>query len=199
MGQTEQLANVKEIFPVNSENRTIPVRTKVELVIFKTTFIAQWVFKILTSNIYFRFETVTAVLKMQLEAVMFFSRNAGIHQYARGLLIVLMIEAANAFETSVNFYQTIQRYNPEDWNLRKITSSNSNRKAIYAGSMVHFEGSFVGDFAISLLTRVWRPKRNLFLASLRLLRPHYHSFFEEFCQRHNGGACLGAIFLFLLH
>jgi hypothetical protein len=32
----------------------------------------------------------------------------------RGLLIVLMMEAASTSETSVNFYQTIRRNNPED-------------------------------------------------------------------------------------
>jgi hypothetical protein len=33
--------------------------------------------------------------------------------------------------------------------------------------MVHFEGSFARDFAISLLTWIWRPKRTLFFL------PHY--------------------------
>jgi hypothetical protein len=31
--------------------------------------------------------------------------------------IVLMMEAVNTSETSVNFYQTISRYNPEDSHL----------------------------------------------------------------------------------
>jgi hypothetical protein len=38
--------------------------------------------------------------------------------HARGLLITLMIEAARTSETLVNFYQTTQRYNPEDSHLR---------------------------------------------------------------------------------
>jgi hypothetical protein len=33
---------------------------------------------------------------------------------ARGLLIALMMEAASTSETSVNFYQTTRRNNPED-------------------------------------------------------------------------------------
>jgi hypothetical protein len=33
---------------------------------------------------------------------------------ARGLLIALMMEAAKASETSVNFNKTTRRYNPED-------------------------------------------------------------------------------------
>jgi hypothetical protein len=63
-----------------------------------------------------------------------------------------MMETARIFETSVNFYQTTRRNNPEDSHLKKIISSISNGKAIYASSMVHFEGSFARDFAISLLT-----------------------------------------------
>jgi hypothetical protein len=34
--------------------------------------------------------------------------------HARGLLIVLMMEAARSSETLVNFYQITRRYNPED-------------------------------------------------------------------------------------
>jgi hypothetical protein len=30
-----------------------------------------------------------------------------------------MMEAASTSETSVNFYQTAQRYNPEDGNIRR--------------------------------------------------------------------------------
>jgi hypothetical protein len=36
---------------------------------------------------------------------------------SRGLLIALMMEAARTSETLVNFYQTTQRYNPEDSHL----------------------------------------------------------------------------------
>jgi hypothetical protein len=36
---------------------------------------------------------------------------------SRGLLITLMMEAARASEKLVNFYQTTQRYNPEDSHL----------------------------------------------------------------------------------
>jgi hypothetical protein len=36
---------------------------------------------------------------------------------ARGLLIALMMEAARISATLVNFYQTTQRYNPEDNHL----------------------------------------------------------------------------------
>jgi hypothetical protein len=39
---------------------------------------------------------------------------------ARGLLIVLMMEAARTSETLVNFYQTTRRYNPEDSHHPKI-------------------------------------------------------------------------------
>jgi hypothetical protein len=34
------------------------------------------------------------------------------------LTIALMMEAASISETSVNFYQTTQRYNPEDSHLQ---------------------------------------------------------------------------------
>jgi hypothetical protein len=36
-------------------------------------------------------------------------------------LIALMMEAARASETLVNFYQTTRRYNPEDSHLRFFT------------------------------------------------------------------------------
>jgi hypothetical protein len=35
----------------------------------------------------------------------------------RGAIIAIMMEAASTSETSVNFYQTTQRYNPEDSHL----------------------------------------------------------------------------------
>jgi hypothetical protein len=38
--------------------------------------------------------------------------------HACSLLIILMMEAARTSETSVNFYQTTRRYNPEDSYLR---------------------------------------------------------------------------------
>jgi hypothetical protein len=34
--------------------------------------------------------------------------------FTRAMMIALMIEAASASETSVNFYQTTQRYNSEN-------------------------------------------------------------------------------------
>jgi hypothetical protein len=44
--------------------------------------------------------------------------------HARGLLIALMMEAARTSETLVNFYQTTQRYNPEDIHLRTHCHEN---------------------------------------------------------------------------
>jgi hypothetical protein len=38
---------------------------------------------------------------------------------ARGLLMALMMKAVRPSETSVNFYQTTRRNNPEDSHLRK--------------------------------------------------------------------------------
>jgi hypothetical protein len=43
---------------------------------------------------------------------------------ARGLLIALMMEAASTSETSVNFYQTTRRYNPEDSHLHTRRREN---------------------------------------------------------------------------
>jgi hypothetical protein len=40
------------------------------------------------------------------------------------LLIALMMEAARTSETLVNFYQTTQRYNPEDCHLRTHRREN---------------------------------------------------------------------------
>jgi hypothetical protein len=39
-------------------------------------------------------------------------------------LIALMMEAARTSETLVNFYQTTQRYNPEDSHLRTYCREN---------------------------------------------------------------------------
>jgi hypothetical protein len=36
-------------------------------------------------------------------------------------IIALMIETASTYETSVNFYETIRRNNPEDSRLQHIT------------------------------------------------------------------------------
>jgi hypothetical protein len=47
--------------------------------------------------------------------------------HAHGLLIALMMEAARTSETLVNFYQTTQRYNPEDSHLR--THHHENLKS----------------------------------------------------------------------
>jgi hypothetical protein len=46
---------------------------------------------------------------------------------ARGLLIALMMEAASISETSVNFYQTTRRNNPEDSHLH--TRRRKNQKS----------------------------------------------------------------------
>jgi hypothetical protein len=39
-------------------------------------------------------------------------------------MIALMMEAARTSETSVNFYQTTRRYNPEDSHLRTHRRKN---------------------------------------------------------------------------
>jgi hypothetical protein len=44
--------------------------------------------------------------------------------YSRGLLIVLMMDTASTSETSVNFYQTTQRNNPEQSHLHTRRSEN---------------------------------------------------------------------------
>jgi hypothetical protein len=43
---------------------------------------------------------------------------------SRGLLIALMMEAVSASETSVNFYQTTRRNNPEDSHLHTRRREN---------------------------------------------------------------------------
>jgi hypothetical protein len=43
---------------------------------------------------------------------------------ARGLFIALMMEAASTCETSVNFYQTTRRHNPEDTHLHSRRREN---------------------------------------------------------------------------
>jgi hypothetical protein len=40
------------------------------------------------------------------------------------MVIALMMEAARTSETSVNFYQTTRRYNPEDSHLRTHRREN---------------------------------------------------------------------------
>jgi hypothetical protein len=45
-------------------------------------------------------------------------------------LMALMMEAASTSETSVNFYQTKRRYNPEDSRLR--THRRENHKSFLA-------------------------------------------------------------------
>jgi hypothetical protein len=42
-----------------------------------------------------------------------------------------MMEAARAFETLLNFYQTTQRYNPEDSQLRTHRRENLNSYYLY--------------------------------------------------------------------
>jgi hypothetical protein len=50
--------------------------------------------------------------------------------FARCLLIVLMMEAASASETSVNFYQTTRRNNPEDSHLHISRRENPKSRKI---------------------------------------------------------------------
>jgi hypothetical protein len=52
---------------------------------------------------------------------------------ATSIIVALMMEAARISETLVNFYQTIQRYNPEDNHLR--TNSRENLKS-YLGRIL---------------------------------------------------------------
>jgi hypothetical protein len=56
------------------------------------------------------------------------------------LAIALMTEAARSSETSVNFYQTTRRYNPEDSHLR--THRRENLKS-YEISLVYNVLKFV--------------------------------------------------------
>jgi hypothetical protein len=46
-------------------------------------------------------------------------------------VIALMMEAAGTSETSVNFYQTTQRYNPEDSHLRSVLSKTFSPFSIF--------------------------------------------------------------------
>jgi hypothetical protein len=66
-----------------------------------------------TKNVY----NVKPSLKFVCAKVSLFKR-------ARGLLIALMIEAVSTSETSVNFYQTTRRDNPEDSHLHACSSEN---------------------------------------------------------------------------
>jgi hypothetical protein len=47
--------------------------------------------------------------------------------------IALMMEAARASETLVNFYQTTRRYNPEDSHLR--TNRRENLKSYFSSAL----------------------------------------------------------------
>jgi hypothetical protein len=53
----------------------------------------------------------------------------------RGLLIVLMMEAASTFETSVNFYQTTRRNNPEDSHLHTRHRENLKSHSGYLSEL----------------------------------------------------------------
>jgi hypothetical protein len=52
-----------------------------------------------------------------------------VYRRFRGKIIALMMEAANTSETSVKFYQTTRRSNPEERHLR--TRRRKNLKSYY--------------------------------------------------------------------
>jgi hypothetical protein len=54
----------------------------------------------------------------------FFLQILNIQKMAAFWAIALMMEAARTSETSVNFYQTSRRYNPEDSHLRTHRREN---------------------------------------------------------------------------
>jgi hypothetical protein len=62
--------------------------------------------------------------------------------FARGLLIALMMEAVSTSKTSVNFYQTTRRNNPEDSHLhtrrRESLKSHKNKKYLRLVSSVFY-------------------------------------------------------------
>jgi hypothetical protein len=49
----------------------------------------------------------------------------------RGLFIALIMEAASTSETSINFYQTTRRYNPEDSRLHTLRRENLKSYLIF--------------------------------------------------------------------
>jgi hypothetical protein len=52
--------------------------------------------------------------------------------------IALMLEAANASETSVNFYQTTRRNNPEDSHLQSKVFITALHTALGLNCMCHY-------------------------------------------------------------
>jgi hypothetical protein len=67
------------------------------------------------------------------------SQKTAIYLYLSASIIALMMEASRSSETLVNFYQTTQRYNPEDSHLLVLvgheiftTSKNvSNKMTVF--------------------------------------------------------------------
>jgi hypothetical protein len=62
---------------------------------------------------------------------------------ARGLLLSLMMEAANTSETSVNFYQTTRRNNPEDSHFHSRCPENLKSHNVRTRSIVWIPTSHV--------------------------------------------------------
>jgi hypothetical protein len=60
----------------------------------------------------------------------------------------LIMEAVRTSETSVNFYQTTRRYNPEDSHLRTHRRENLKSYDLYD----YFSGKLNDDFTINLLS-----------------------------------------------
>jgi hypothetical protein len=59
------------------------------------------------------------------------------------ILIALMMEAANTFKTSINFYQTPQRNNPEDRHLHTRPCENLKSHKTYADQTLCAEELFL--------------------------------------------------------
>jgi hypothetical protein len=55
-----------------------------------------------------------------------------------GLLIALMMEAASTYETSVNFYQTTRRNNPEDSHFHSRRLENLKSQSIFRFEILFF-------------------------------------------------------------
>jgi hypothetical protein len=73
-------------------------------------------------------------------------------------LIAMMMEAASASETSVNFYHTTRRYNPEDSNLRTHRCKNPKyySKEVEHGNKFVFYLFPVYLTMISIASIIWR-------------------------------------------
>jgi hypothetical protein len=82
------------------------------------------------------YEVLMAVTKMAVFWVVAPCSLVDVYQHFRGPCCLhhqcdeaLMMEAARASETLVNFYQTTRRYNPEDWHL-PLTQGDTDSKAL---------------------------------------------------------------------